>query len=80
VESGARCAAFAFESTSFVGTATREHDAQEIAHLCPVGRIFIPSRDGISHSPRDYSAPEDVTNGANMLLHSLLKPDAMKLD
>lgn len=52
------------------------HDAQEIAHIAPVGMIFIPSRDGISHSPREYSEPEDITNGANVLLHTLLKLDA----
>ncbi len=54
------------------------HDAQEIANLCPVGMIFVPSVDGISHSPREFSKPEDITNGANVLLHTLLKLDAMK--
>jgi N-carbamoyl-L-amino-acid hydrolase len=53
------------------------HDAQEIARLCPVGMIFVPSRDGISHSPREYSEPADIANGANVLLHALLKLDAM---
>jgi N-carbamoyl-L-amino-acid hydrolase len=52
------------------------HDAQEIADICPVGMIFVPSRDGISHSPREFSKPEDITNGANVLLQSLLKLDA----
>ncbi|MDQ3666953.1 MAG: M20 family metallo-hydrolase [Acidobacteriota bacterium] len=56
------------------------HDAQEIAHLCPVGMIFVPSRDGISHSPREFSEPADITNGANVLLHTLLKLDAMSLN
>ena len=56
------------------------HDAQEIAHLCPVGMIFVPSRDGISHSPREFSTPEDITNGANVLLHTLLKLDVMNLN
>ncbi len=56
------------------------HDAQEIAHLCPVGMIFVPSRDGISHSPREFSEPADITNGANVLLHTLLKLDAMNLN
>ena len=56
------------------------HDAQEIAHLCPVGMIFVPSRDGISHSPREFSTPEDITNGANVLLHTLLRLDAMELN
>lgn len=53
------------------------HDAQEIAHICPIGMIFIPSRNGISHSPREFSTPEDITNGTNVLLHTLLKLDAM---
>ncbi|PYS69231.1 MAG: Zn-dependent hydrolase, partial [Acidobacteria bacterium] len=53
------------------------HDAQEIADICPVGMIFVPSRDGISHSPREFSKPADITNGANVLLHSILKLDAM---
>jgi len=52
------------------------HDAQEIADLCPVGMIFVPSRDGISHSPREYSKPEEITNGANVLLQTVLKLDA----
>jgi beta-ureidopropionase / N-carbamoyl-L-amino-acid hydrolase len=53
------------------------HDAQEIAHLCPMGMIFVPSRDGISHSPREFSEALDITNGANVLLHTLLKLDVM---
>lgn len=55
------------------------HDAQEIARIGPVGMIFVPSIDGISHSPREFSRPGDITNGANVLLHSLLKLDAMTL-
>ena len=51
------------------------HDAQEIADLCPVGMIFVPSRDGISHSPREYSKPEEITNGVNVLLQTVLKLD-----
>src|SRR5262245_35160754 len=55
------------------------HDAQEMAHLGPVGMIFIPSVDGVSHSPREFSRPEDITNGANTLLQALLRLDAAKL-
>lgn len=51
------------------------HDAQEIARLGPVGMIFVPSVGGISHSPREFSRPEDIANGANVLLHTLLKLD-----
>lgn len=51
------------------------HDAQDMARLGPVGMIFVPSVGGISHSPREFSHPEDITNGANVLLHTLLKLD-----
>jgi N-carbamoyl-L-amino-acid hydrolase len=53
------------------------HDAQDMARLGPVGMIFVPSVGGISHSPREFSRPEDITNGANVLLGALLKLDAM---
>ncbi|MFY9572039.1 MAG: Zn-dependent hydrolase [Blastocatellia bacterium] len=55
------------------------HDAQEIARLGPVGMIFVPSVAGISHSPREYSRPEDIANSANVLLHTLLKLDTTSL-
>jgi N-carbamoyl-L-amino-acid hydrolase len=51
------------------------HDAQDMARLAPVGMIFVPSVGGISHSPREFSRPEDIANGANVLLHTLLKLD-----
>lgn len=51
------------------------HDAQKMAELGPVGMIFIPSRDGISHSPKEFSKPADIENGANVLLHALLRLD-----
>lgn len=51
------------------------HDAQDMARLGPVGMIFVPSVGGISHSPREFSRPEDIANGTNVLLHTLLKLD-----
>ena len=51
------------------------HDAQSMAELGPVGMIFVPSRGGISHSPDEYTAPEDIARGANVLLRSLLALD-----
>lgn len=53
------------------------HDAQDMARLGPVGMIFVPSVAGISHSPREFSRPEDIANGANVLLHTLLKLDRL---
>jgi N-carbamoyl-L-amino-acid hydrolase len=52
------------------------HDAQSIAQIAPVGMIFVPSEGGISHSPQEYSRPEDIVAGVNVLLLSLLKLDA----
>ncbi len=51
------------------------HDAQEMARLAPIGMIFIPSKGGISHSPEEYSSAEDIANGANVLLQTILVLD-----
>ncbi|RTL48843.1 MAG: hydantoinase/carbamoylase family amidase [Sphingobacteriales bacterium] len=51
------------------------HDAQEMALLAPAGMIFIPSVGGISHSPKEYSTPDAISKGANILLQSILKLD-----
>ena len=51
------------------------HDAQSVARFTDVGMIFVPSVDGVSHSPREFTSPEDCTNGANVLLNALLRAD-----
>jgi N-carbamoyl-L-amino-acid hydrolase len=51
------------------------HDAQSIALLAPVGMIFVPSEGGISHSPLERTAPEDVVAGADVLLRTLTRLD-----
>ncbi|MEK6333306.1 MAG: M20 family metallo-hydrolase [Acidobacteriota bacterium] len=51
------------------------HDAQDMARLAPVGMIFIPSVGGISHSPKEFSRPKDIENGANVLLGTLMRLD-----
>lgn len=51
------------------------HDAQDMARLAPVGMIFIPSIGGISHAPKEFSRPQDIENGANVLLGTLMKLD-----
>jgi N-carbamoyl-L-amino-acid hydrolase len=56
------------------------HDAQSMAHLGPVGMIFIPSVKGISHAPEEFTAPGDVTHGADVLLRTLLALDAGALE
>ena len=51
------------------------HDSQEMAVIAPVGMIFIPSIGGISHSPKEFSTPADMANGANVLLQTIMKLD-----
>lgn len=51
------------------------HDAQDLARIGPMGMIFVPSVNGISHSPLELTRPEDVTNGANVLLQTILRLD-----
>jgi len=51
------------------------HDAQNMARIAPTGMIFVPSVGGISHSPKEYTRPEDLANGATVLLHTILKID-----
>lgn len=49
------------------------HDGQSLSDLCPVGMIFVPSVDGASHSPREFTKWEDCVNGANVLLQAVLR-------
>lgn len=49
------------------------HDSQSLARICPVGMIFIPSVDGASHSPREFTRWECCLNGANVLLQAALR-------
>lgn len=55
------------------------HDAQDMARICPAGMIFIPSIGGISHSPKEFSRPGDIENGANVLLGAVMRVDKMDL-
>jgi N-carbamoyl-L-amino-acid hydrolase len=48
------------------------HDAQMFAPNCPTGMIFVPSQGGISHNVTEYTAPEDIRAGADVLLQALL--------
>jgi beta-ureidopropionase / N-carbamoyl-L-amino-acid hydrolase len=50
-------------------------DAQQIARIAPMGMIFVPSKDGVSHSPKEYTAGSDVRNGAEVLYRTLITLD-----
>jgi beta-ureidopropionase / N-carbamoyl-L-amino-acid hydrolase len=49
------------------------HDGQSFDGICPVGMVFVPSVDGASHAPREFTKWEDCVNGANVLLQTVLK-------
>lgn len=48
------------------------HDAQMLARICPSAMIFVPSKDGISHNPREHTEPDELVNGANVLFRVML--------
>ncbi len=47
------------------------HDTQQIARIAPAGMIFVPSKQGRSHSPAEWTAWPDIEAGANVLLNAL---------
>jgi N-carbamoyl-L-amino-acid hydrolase len=49
------------------------HDAQNMATIAPAGMIFVPSIGGRSHCPDEHTDWRDVTNGANVLLNTLVE-------
>lgn len=51
------------------------HDAQDMTHITPTGMIFVPSVNGVSHSPKEFTSPEDMANGASVLLKTVLAID-----
>ncbi len=49
------------------------HDACYLAGVAPTGMVFVPCKDGISHNEIESAEPEDLTAGANVLLHAVLE-------
>ena len=47
------------------------HDTGMIADIAPVGMIFVPSKDGVSHSAAEWTSWESIETGANCLLRTL---------
>ena len=74
------------ESASSLGLSQRSmpsgagHDSQEMTRIAPTGMIFVPSVGGISHSPKEFTSPQDMANGANVLLRTMLAIDSGALD
>ena len=51
------------------------HDAQEIGRRWPMGMIFVPSRDGLSHSAGEFTEASHCEAGTQVLLDTLLRLD-----
>lgn len=49
------------------------HDSLFIARIAPIAMLFIPCRDGVSHRPDEYSTPEQITAGVEVLARTLAK-------
>lgn len=49
------------------------HDSNAFAHFCPMGMIFVRSKDGLSHNKDEYSSPDDCAAGTEVLYSTLLK-------
>jgi len=54
-------------------TAAAGHDSVMIAALCPSAMLFVPSRGGITHNPAEYTAPEHLAQGAQVLLDAVMR-------
>jgi beta-ureidopropionase / N-carbamoyl-L-amino-acid hydrolase len=48
------------------------HDAQMLSRVCPTGMVFVPSRDGVSHNPAEYTEPEHLAAGVAVLADVLV--------
>ncbi|MBY7144817.1 Zn-dependent hydrolase [Virgibacillus sp. NKC19-3] len=49
------------------------HDAMVFADVTDVGLIFVPSKDGISHAPEEWTDTKDLANGADVLFQTAMK-------
>lgn len=49
------------------------HDAMNMAKICPSGMIFIPSKDGLSHNPKEYTTIEQIGNAVTVLWEYVLE-------
>ncbi|MFE6074399.1 M20 family metallo-hydrolase [Paenibacillus sp. NPDC057886] len=47
------------------------HDALALSYVCDYGMIFVRSKDGISHHPSEYSSPEDIALGTEVLYRTI---------
>jgi len=68
-----RAAAAARQMTTRDMLAVAGHDAVMAARVCPSAMLFVPSVGGISHNPAEYSTPEQLAKGAQVLLDAVVR-------
>ena len=49
------------------------HDAMVLGAQVPIGMIFVPSVGGLSHHPDEYTAPDDIDRGVQVLAGALAR-------
>ncbi|PZN12666.1 MAG: Zn-dependent hydrolase, partial [Bacillota bacterium] len=47
------------------------HDAMHVARIAPMGMLFIPCREGLSHCPEEWAEPADIARGTEVLAQAL---------
>jgi N-carbamoyl-L-amino-acid hydrolase len=47
------------------------HDSLFMSRIAPTAMLFIPCKNGVSHRPDEYAAPQDLANGARVLARTL---------
>ena len=55
------------------------HDAMQMAKITPAGMIFVPSTSGISHNPLEWTHPDDIGLGAQLLMETIVRVANEKL-
>ncbi len=68
-----QASARSLDAESLVMPSGAAHDTQMMASLTRAGMVFVPSKDGRSHSPAEWTPWEDIENGANVLLNTLYR-------
>ncbi len=68
---GSSCEALGFEPFELASGAG--HDGMHLAGLCPIGMIFVRSKNGLSHNPDEWSSKEDCAAGVEVLYRTLIE-------
>lgn len=60
-----------------VMTSGAGHDSQVVNAIVPAGMVFVPSKDGLSHVPEEWTSASDVARGVEVLYHAVQRMDEL---